>query len=381
MTGRWWVAAVCGVALGVYAGRVPGHAADAPGAHAEHAHDGHAHDEHGHEEHAPAHGGHDGATVGDEASPRHRAHDAHDGHDAHHDHDAHHGHDAPEARGADDGHDAHHDHDAHGTAFDVADFERHGVRVATAAAGTVDVGVDLPGEVRPNGDRLAHLAPRFPGLVREVRKRVGDTVRAGEVLAVIESENLSTFELKAAFDGVVLDRHVVPGEAVGRENAAFIVADLSTVWIDVHVYQSALPTVRVGQPVHVVGPGSGLEAEGRVSYIAPVVDQATRTASARVVLPNPTGAWRPGLFVTVTALTPTPAPVVVASEAVHRLEGEAVVFVVDGERFVPRPVVVGRRGRTRVAISHGLAPGDRYAEAGSFLVKAELAKGDAGHDH
>ena len=278
-----------------------------------------------------------------------------------------------------------HDHEdresANAPAFCVSDFERRGVVVATAAAGTVDVGVDLPGEVRPNGDRLAHLAPRFSGVVRDVRKGVGDRVRTGDVLAVVESEQLSRFELRATFDGVVIDRHVVPGEAVSREEPAFIVADLSTVWIDVHVYQSALAELRVDQPVRIVGPGADLEADGRVAYIAPVVDQATRTATARIVLPNPAGGWRPGLFVTVTVLNPVAAPVVVDTQAVHRLEDAPVVFVVTGDGFEARPVTIGRRGRTRVAIADGLRPGERYAEAGSFLVKAELAKGAGGHDH
>ena len=275
---------------------------------------------------------------------------------------------------------AHADADAP-PAFRVADFEQRGVRVATATAGVVDAGVELPGEVRANADRIAHLAPRFPGLVREVRKRVGDPVRAGEVLAIVESETLAPFELKAAFDGVVIDRHVVPGEAVSRDTPAFIVADLSTVWVDVHVYQSALGDLHVEQPVRIVGPPGTGEAEGRVAYIAPVVEQATRTAIARVVLPNPTGVWRPGLFVNVTVLTPVEAPVVVATEAIHRMADATMVFVAEEDRFVPRRVTVGRVGRTTAAITEGLAPGERYAEAGSFLVKAELAKGEAGHEH
>jgi cobalt-zinc-cadmium efflux system membrane fusion protein len=290
---------------------------------------------------------------------------------------------AEETHAGEHGHaDAHGHEDAHAaTPFGVAEFERHGVRVVTAAAGTVDVGVDLPGEVRPNGERLAHLAPRVPGLVREVRKRAGDRVLAGDVLAIVESETLAPFELRAAFDGVVVDRHVAPGEAVDPDSPAFIVADLSTVWVEVHVYQSALPALRVGQPVRVVAAAGAAEAEGRVSYIAPVVDQATRTASARVELPNPAGAWRPGLFVTVTVLSPIEAPVVVGRDAVHRFEGASVVFVVEGDRFAPRPVTVGRRGRTKVEVLAGLAPGDRFAAEGSFLVKAELGKGAAGHDH
>lgn len=274
--------------------------------------------------------------------------------------------------------------EAHGQGeprFHVEDFERSGVRVVAASAGTVDVGFDLPGEVRPNGDRLAHLAPRFPGLVREVRKRAGDTVRTGEVLAVVESETLALFELKAAFDGIVVDRHVAPGEAVNRERPAFIVADLSTVWVDIHVYQSALPELRLGQAVRIAAAAGGAEAEGLVSYIAPVVDQATRTAGARVVLPNPEGTWRPGLFVTVTVLNPVPAPVVVARQAIHTFEDASVVFVVDGDHFEPRRVVLGRRGRTTVEVAAGLSPGDRFAEEGSFLVKAELGKGAAGHEH
>lgn len=277
---------------------------------------------------------------------------------------------------------AHHDETQEAPTFHVHDFEARGVRVTTAAAGVVDVGVELPGEVRANADRIAHLAPRTAGLVREVRKRIGDPVRAGEVLAVIESETLALFELKAAFDGVVVDRHVVPGEAVSRDTTAFIVADLSTVWIDVHVYQSALADLHLDQPVRVVGPGGVPTAEGRVSYVAPVVEQATRTASARVVLPNPTGAWRPGLFVNVTVLTPVEAAVVVPTRAVHRFDGsDAVVFVVDGDAFVPRPVTLGRTGRTTAAVAAGLRPGERYADEGSFLVKAELAKGEAGHEH
>lgn len=269
--------------------------------------------------------------------------------------------------------------DAEPSPFRVADFQKFGVTLATAQPGEIDVAVDLPGEVRPNADRLAHLAPRFPGVVREVRKGAGDRVRAGDLLAVIESDTLAPFELKATFDGVVVDRHVAPGETVGRDTPAFILADLSTVWVDAHVYQSALSLVRAGQAARIFA-AEGAEAGGTISYITPVVDQATRTASARVVLPNPDGAWRPGLFVTVTVLEPVSAAVAVPRKAVQRVDGAATVFAVDGERFVPRRVVVGRTGRTMAEITAGLAPGDLVADDGSFLVKAELEKPAAGHE-
>jgi cobalt-zinc-cadmium efflux system membrane fusion protein len=267
-----------------------------------------------------------------------------------------------------------------GRTFSVEEFERSGVTLATAAPGEVDVGIDLPGEVRPNPDRLAHIAPRFPGVVREVRKHIGDSVKGGDVLAIIESENLSPFELRTAFDGTIIDKNIAPGEAVTREKAAFIVADLSTVWVTVSVYQDMLALVRVGQPVSIRASSGGDHTEGRISYVSPVVDQATRTALARVVLSNATGIWRPGLFVTVTIHDPVQAPVVVSRRAVQSVEGKPTVFVVEGERFEPRAVSLGQVGRTTLAVTSGLEPGDRYADERSFLVKAELGKGEAGDE-
>lgn len=265
--------------------------------------------------------------------------------------------------------------------FDVDDFRRLGVTVGTAAAGEVDVVTELPAEVRPNADRLSHLSAPFPGIARAVHKTVGDSVRAGETLAVIESETLATYSLKAGFDGVVIDKHVTPGEAVTREHQLFIIADLSTVWVEIDVYLDALPLVRTGQAVRLETVHGGSAADGTVSYLSPVVDQATRTATARVVLPNADGQWRPGLFVTAFLARPVQAAVVAPRRALHNVDGQTVVFAVDDDHFVVRPVVVGAVGRFGAAIERGLVAGERFADEGSFLVKAELLKGEAAHDH
>jgi cobalt-zinc-cadmium efflux system membrane fusion protein len=275
----------------------------------------------------------------------------------------------------------HSDERGEGAEFTVAALAKHGVEVATAGPGQVDASIELPGEVRPNGDRIAHLSPRFAGVAREVRKRVGDAVAAGEVMAVIEGEKLSRFPLEAAFAGTVIDRHVTPGEFVTPERAAFIVADLSTVWVEIDVYQRALERVRPGRPVR-IAPGRAVPgAEGVVAYVSPVLDQATRTARARVVLANDDGRWLPGSFVTVLVHDPSDAGVVVPRRAVHRLGPDRVVFVVAGDHFETRPVTLGRVGRSNVAITRGLEPGERYADEGSFLVKAEIAKSAGGHPH
>lgn len=274
----------------------------------------------------------------------------------------------------------HHEHeDEH--AVGVEEFQKFGVALGTASAGTVDVSIDLPAEIRPNADRLSHLAAPFPGIVRAVHKTVGDSVAAGDVLATIESESLVRYPLKTELAGTVVDKHVTPGETVTRDDHLFIIADLSTVWVEIEVYLDVLPQVHEGQSVRLSSAVGQSEAEGTVSYISPIVDPATRTATARVVLPNSGGRWRPGTFVTASIMDPVAASTVVTRRALHRIEGKDVVFVVDGDHFTPRPVILGRVGRTMAQIQGGLAVGDRYADENSFLVKAELLKGEAEHEH
>jgi cobalt-zinc-cadmium efflux system membrane fusion protein len=280
-----------------------------------------------------------------------------------------------------------HDHE-HGAAahddeprFRVEDLAAFGVTVAAAKSGDVDAVLELPAEVRPNGDRLSHLAAPFPGIVRNVNKAVGDAVRRGDVLAEIESETLTTYPLKAGFDGVVIDKHVAPGEIVTRDHRLFVVADLSSLWVEIDVYLDVLPAIRVGQAVRLEAAHAAMTADGTISYISPVIRQATRTATARVVLGNADGRWRPGLFLTAYVARPAAAAVIVPRRALHKVDGRDVVFAVAVDRFVARPVAVGAIGRSTAAIESGLAVGERFADEGSFLVKAELLKGEAAHEH
>lgn len=277
------------------------------------------------------------------------------------------------------------DHEEHGDEGGVVHLTAEqvragGITLETAAPGRVDLGVELPGEVRPNGDRLAHIVPRFPGIVRTVHKNVGDRVQAGEVLAVIESsESLAPYELKTLLEGTVIEKHLTRGEAVNRDTPTFVVADLSTVWVELSVYQQDMGQVRVGSPVRVTVAHGLPQAEGMISYVTPTIDEASRTATARVVLPNTDGVWRPGMFVTARVLEAAEVPVLVPTTALQTVEQRSVVFVETDEGFEARPVTLGRRGETHAEIVAGLSPGERYAASNSFLLKAELGKGAAEH--
>jgi cobalt-zinc-cadmium efflux system membrane fusion protein len=282
-------------------------------------------------------------------------------------------------------HDAHADeHDEHGAVrLTAAEREEFGIEVATAGPGTIETYVTLPGEVRPNADRLAHLVPRYPGVVAEVRARIGDRVEKGDVLALIESdESLSPFQLRTLISGTVIAKHITLGEALSRDQDAYVVADLDTVWVDLTVYQRDVGHVRVGQPVRLHVGHEPAEDDAAVAYVTPVLDERTRTATARVVLPNPRGAWRPGMFVTARVrVGREEVGVVVPRSALHTLEDETIVFVERDEGLEPAPVRLGLVGETHAEIVDGLAAGDRYVSRGGFTLKAELGKSGFGHGH
>ncbi len=197
--------------------------------------------------------------------------------------------------------------------------------------------------------------------------------------------HLAEVSLRSPIDGVVLQRHVSRGERVTTEEDAFLVGDLSTVWIDLAVYPQDLSKIRIGAAVAIRAPGTKEVATGTVAFVQPVLSEEVRTGFCRVVLKNPSGRWRPGLFVTgAVILEGGPAEIVVPRSAVIRQGKEQVMFLSEGSRFEPRKVVVGRKDATSVEILEGIDPGDSFAATGTFVLKAELAReslGESGHSH
>ncbi|MCK9996465.1 MAG: efflux RND transporter periplasmic adaptor subunit, partial [Candidatus Krumholzibacteria bacterium] len=257
------------------------------------------------------------------------------------------------------------------------------IQVAEAGPGEIVLTRSLPGEVKVNGNRIAHIVPRYSGIVTEVRVQVGDTVKEEQVLAMIEGdESLAPYEMITFIAGTIIEKHMTLGEPVSRENEGFVVADLNTVWIDITVYLRDLDLIKVGNEATVRAGAKDGTVSGKISYVTPVVDEHTRTATARMVVDNPDGYWRPGMFVMAEIRTGQfAAEVVVPSSAVHTLDGHPVVFVEEHGGFEPRPVDVGRKNSDRMEIVSGLEPGERYVTVGGFTLKAELGKDSLGDGH
>jgi cobalt-zinc-cadmium efflux system membrane fusion protein len=282
------------------------------------------------------------------------------------------------------GHDEHGEegHDEGAVKLTAEQLKAAGIAVITAAPGSIRESLPLYGVITPNAERVRQVSARFPGAIRSVSKKVGDTVREGETLAVIESnESLRSYSLTAPLSGVVTERNANPGEQAG-DKSLFTVADLSSVWVELSLFPRDVAKVRVGQKVRVKGADIPQPGDGTVVYVAPFGSAANQTLSARVLLDNADRRWAPGLYVTAeVTLTEATVPLAIRSEGLQNHEGKNVVFVLDADGFEPRPVQLGRSDGERTEVLSGLAAGDKYASANSFILKAELGKGSAEHAH
>lgn len=286
---------------------------------------------------------------------------------------------APKEHGAGGKEEDHHDE---GVAMTDAQVAAAGIELLTAGSRELRDMLRLNGLIQPNQETLMKATPRFPGVIRSMRKRLGDHVKAGEVLATVESnQSLTSYELKAPIDGTVIHRDGTPGEFASEQKPLFTVADLSTMWIDFSVYRRDFSRVRLGDAVSIdVGDG-GPSIEARIDYVSPLGTSDTQSSIARAVVAN-AGRLRPGLFVTGrVVVSAKPVEVAVRTSALQSLDGKTVVFVRNGTTFEPREVELGGRDQDSVEVTFGVLPGDVYAGRNSFVIKAELGKSGAAHEH
>jgi cobalt-zinc-cadmium efflux system membrane fusion protein len=276
-----------------------------------------------------------------------------------------------------------HEHAEEGMTLSDVKVAAAGIELQKAGPGVLRDSLVLNGIVQPNQETLVQVTPRFPGIVKDIRKRIGDRVGKGDLLATVESnQSLTTYELKAPIAGTIIDRQASLGEYASEQKPAFIIADLSTVWVDFSVPRRDMKRVRVRDTVMIDAEDGGAQIETKISYVSPVGSSDTQSALARAVVGNAELRLRPGFFVTGRLLlSAKPAAIAVKSSALQTLENRTVVFVRVGDKFEPRDVEIGDRDPEQVEILFGLLEGDLYAAKNSFVIKAELGKGSATHEH
>lgn len=222
------------------------------------------------------------------------------------------------------------------------------------------------------------------GLARQKLVSLGFDAQTIATLKPGISPDLREYPIQSPIAGRIIDRKVDVGAAVGANNdpsELYTVADLSNLWIDLSVPMADIDRVHEGQAVSISSPG-GREARGRIIFIGPVLNQETRAARVLASMPNPDLAWRPGAYVSAKIdLTQGPAAVLVPRGAIQTIEGKPNVFVRTEKGFERRSVLLGKSDRDSTEIVEGLAEGERIAATNTFLLKAELGKSEASHDH
>ena len=402
--------------------------------------------DHGHDEHKGHEHGNSAETQ-DHASLRSN----NNKNDKHHDHDDH------------DDHKGHgHGEEEHVDIVNLTDaqLKEFDIQLDTVKSGDINIEKRVTGEVIFNQNNISHIVPIISGRVKKVYRTLGENVKKGDNLALIESrelaelksqylgvkerknliqsnfdrekklfdkkitsqksyltaqnelaevnielsmiknkllaiglssyqvknikasKSLGNYMIKAPIDGKIIERHVSIGEYIKDETDIFTISDLSSVWVNITLYQNDLSEIKLNQNIRIESGSTKNIAEGKIDYLTPFIDEKTRTATARVIIDNKDGKWYPGMFVVgyikVESIT---ASIIVDKKAIQQFEGNTVVFTKDKDGIEPTKITLGKKDSMNVQVLSGLKKGSVYVKKNSFSIKSELQKASFGDGH
>jgi cobalt-zinc-cadmium efflux system membrane fusion protein len=268
------------------------------------------------------------------------------------------------------------------TKIAAAVAESSGIRTEKTGPATLRTQLPLMGSVVINENRMARVRARFPGSVREVRVGAGESVTRGQLLARVEAnESLRSYDITAPIAGVVIARNTNVGDVAG-DAPLFEIADLSEVWVDLHAFGKDLPRLKAGQPVTLISSIGETRAEATLDRLLPIAAAGSQSAIARVHLPNPDGVWRPGLAVSADVTVGKRAvPLAVRTSGLQPFRDFTVVYAQVGETYEVRMLELGERDPDYAEVLGGIDPDVAYVTEQSFLIRADIEKSGASHDH
>lgn len=241
--------------------------------------------------------------------------------------------------------------------------------------------IDVYGQIVPNAERQSVVSARFDGEIKSVRVATGATVKAGQTLATVESnESLNSYSIAAPINGVITGRNANPGEQTNGR-ILFTILDTSSVWADLSVFPKHLMRVKVGDVVTLATATGEITAKSTIAQIK-LVANSNQAAIARVVLDNANGSFLPGMYVTAKIkVAEYSVPLAVKRNGLQAFRDFTVVYAKIGDEYEVRMLELGRQDADAVEVLGGLDPGTRYVTDNSYLVKADIEKSGASHDH
>ncbi len=256
---------------------------------------------------------------------------------------------------------------------------KSGIGTAVVSSGTISEQLKIYGKTVNDPSQISHIRARFPGTVSSVNVQIGDQVKVGDILAYVESnESLKRYPIKALMSGVVVARHANPGE-MALEQVLFTLANFEKIWVELQVFPGQLVQVKAGQNVRISG--SDDTAESNIEHIIPSQDEKPYSI-ARVLINNDSHDWTTGLLVSgQVVVNEFEAAVVVEQKAIQMIENKPVVFIKKGSSYEAHNIELGRSDGKFTEVLSGLTLGDDYVVENSYLIKADIEKSGASHDH
>lgn len=257
--------------------------------------------------------------------------------------------------------------------------EASGIGLLEATSGQLKHTTVAYGNIVTDPASLSHIRARFSGLITAVNATIGDNVKTGDVLVVVESnESLKRYKVTAPFNGIVIARHANAGE-LSTGQVLFSVANYDQVWAQLKIFSQQLSKIRIGQEV--VLSDENNNTSSTISHIVPASDNDPYML-AMLPIKNKDRSWPPGFLVKGKIhISSRQADLLVTNTAIQTVEGEQVVFVKEGDKYESHQVELGESDGEYTEVIAGLSAGDLYVSKNSFLLKADLEKSEAAHAH
>ncbi|MDT8281818.1 MAG: efflux RND transporter periplasmic adaptor subunit [Gammaproteobacteria bacterium] len=257
------------------------------------------------------------------------------------------------------------------------------LEIETSIAGPVILQetINVFGQITANPETVSNISARFAGVVKSVSASIGDTVRKGQVLAMVESnESLKQYSIKAPISGVLTQRNANPGEQTG-DRQLFTVTDTSTVWIELSIFPGDQKDVHIGAPVSLEIATNNQPIQGEIAAIN-VTAEANQSVKARIVADNKNGLLLPGSYVKAQIkVARHPVPLAIKRSALQAFRDFTVVYAKIGDQYEVRMLELGRQDNEWIEVLGGLQAGTQYVSKNSYVIKADIEKSGASHDH
>lgn len=257
--------------------------------------------------------------------------------------------------------------------------QQSGIETTIVSGGTIDSIATVYGDIISDPASLSHIRARFDGVITEVAVTLGDRVKKGDALATVESnESLKRYQLTSPFSGMVIARHANAGE-LSNGQILFSIANYDAVWAQLKLFPSQRNSVAAEQTV--ILSYEDIAQISSISHIVPATEARPYTL-AFVKLSNDDGNWPIGTLTKAQITTATnDVAMRIPVSAIQTFEGKQVVFVKVGNEYHPRPVRLGIADNLYIEVLEGLAIGEHIVSQNSYVIKADLEKSEAGHDH